>query len=68
MKNAKKETEKRERKTEWSQLEKQKDGSWRKKMQECDYQGCKIIQKEKKIFFSKKICIYKKKVVSLQLI
>ena len=38
------------------------------KMQECDYQGCKIIQKEKKKFFSKKICIYKKKVVSLQLI
>ena len=37
-------------------------------MQECDYQGCKIIQKEKKNFFSKKICIYKKKVVSLQLI
>ena len=67
MKNAKKETEKRERKTEWSQLEKQKDGSV-EKMQECDYQGCKIIQKEKKIFFSKKICIYKKKVVSLQLI
>ena len=45
--NAKKETEKRERKTEWSQLEKQKNGSWRKKCKSVIIKDVRLYKKKK---------------------
>ena len=61
MKNAKKETEKRERKTEWSQLEKQKDGSWRKKCKSVIIKDVRLYKKKKKIFFQKRFAYIKKR-------